>query len=451
MIITKKAIARRTVLRGLGASLALPLLDSMVPAMVAAAESAAKPVMRLGVVYVPNGMVMKQWTPSAEGAAFEYPSILKPLEPYRDQLTVLTGLNSTPPPNALNAAGVHARASTRFLTDIPPKRSDTSEVSAGISMDQLIARQLGRDTQLASLEIAIEGRDLAGSCDIGFSCAYTNTIAWRGATTPLPMENDPRALFERMFGDSGSTDRGVRLARMQADKSILDSVSDRIGHLQQRIGRRDRAKLSEYLEAVRDIERRIQRAEEQSGRELPTVDQPAGVPASFEEHAKLLFDLQVLAYQTDLTRVITFMLGRELSGRTFPELGVSEGHHATSHHQEDPVKLANLERIKIFHSTLFAYYLEKLRATPDGDGSLLDHLLIVYGAGMADSNLHATTDLPLLLAGGASGALKGGRHSKYAPATPLANLHLTMLDMFGVPTIDRVGDSTGRLEHLTLG
>jgi hypothetical protein len=451
MIITKKAIARRTVLRGLGASLALPLLDSMVPAMIAAAETAAKPVMRLGVVYVPNGMVMKQWTPTADGTAFEYPSILKPFEPYRDQLTVLTGLNSTPPPNALNAAGVHARASTRFLTDIPPKRSDTSEVSAGISMDQLIARQLGRDTQLASLEIAIEGRDLAGSCDIGFSCAYTNTIAWRGPTTPLPMENDPRALFERMFGDSGSTDRGVRLARMQADKSILDSVTDRIGRLQQRIGRRDRAKLSEYLEAVRDIERRIQRAEEQSGRELPTVDQPAGVPASFEEHAKLLFDLQVLAYQTDLTRVITFMLGRELSGRTFPELGVSEGHHATSHHQEDPVKLANLERIKIFHSTLFAYYLDKLRATPDGDGSLLDHLLIIYGAGMADSNLHATTDLPLILAGGASGAIKGGRHFKYAPATPLANLHLTMLDMFGVPTVDRVGDSTGRLEHLTLG
>jgi hypothetical protein len=402
------------------------------------------------VVYVPNGMVMKQWTPTADGTGFDYPSILKPLEPYREQLTVLTGLNSIPPANSVNAAGVHARASTRFLTDIPPKRSDTSEVSAGISMDQLVAKQLGRDTQLASLEIAIEGRDLAGSCDIGFSCAYTNTISWRGPTTPLPMENDPRALFERMFGDSGSTDRGVRLARMQADKSILDSVSDRIGHLQTRIGRRDRAKLSEYLEAVRDIERRIQRAEEQSGRELPTVDQPAGVPASFEEHAKLLFDLQVLAYQTDLTRVITFMLGRELSGRTFPELGVSEGHHATSHHQEDPVKLANLERIKTFHSTLFAYYLEKLRATPDGDGSLLDHVLIVYGAGMADSNLHATTDLPLILAGGAAGALKAGRHIKYTSATPLANLHLTMLDMFGVPTVDRVGDSTGRLEHLTL-
>jgi hypothetical protein len=445
MIVTKKALPRRTILRGIGASLALPLLDGMVPALTAAAQTPLRPVKRLGVVYVPNGMVMKQWTPSAEGSGVDFPNVLKPLEPYRDQLSILTGLNSTPPPNALNAAGVHARASTRFLTDIPPKRSDTSEVEAGVSIDQLVAQHLGQDTQLASLEVAVDGRDLTGSCDIGFSCAYTNTIAWRGPKTPLPMENDPRALFERMFGDSGSTERGARLARMQADRSILDSVTERIGQLQRTIGTRDRAKLSEYLDAIRDIERRIQRAEEQSARELPLVEQPAGVPASFEDHVRLLFDLQLLAYQTDLTRVITFMFGRELSGRTFPELGVSEGHHATSHHQEDAVKLANLEKIKIFHSTLFAYYLDKLRTTQDGDGSLLDHSLIVYGAGMADSNLHAATDLPLLLAGGAGGTLKGDRHVRYASGTPLANLHLTMLDMFGVPTIDRMGDSTGRV------
>jgi hypothetical protein len=449
MIITKRAIPRRSVLRGLGASLALPLLDGMVPALTAAAQTAAKPVRRFGVVYVPNGMVMKQWTPPTDGTGFELLNVLKPLEPFRNQLTVLTGLNSTPPPNALNAAGVHARASTRFLTDMPPKRSDTSEVEAGISVDQLIAAQLGKDTQLASLEVAIEGRDLAGSCDIGFSCAYTNTIAWRGPHTPLPMENDPRALFERMFGDSGSTERGAREARMASDKSILDSVAERVGVLQRKIGPRDRLKLSEYLEAVRDVERRIQRAEEQSDRELPVVDQPAGIPASFEAHAKLLFDLQVLAYQTDLTRVITFMFGRELSGRTFPELGVSEGHHAVSHHQEDATKLANLEKIKVFHSTLFAYYLDKLRATPDGDGSLLDHLLILYGGGMADSNLHAATDLPLLLAGGASGAFKGGRHLRYPAATPLANFHLRLLDMFGVPGVDRLGDSTGPLAPLS--
>ena len=451
MIITKRAIPRRTVLRGLGASLALPLLDSMVPALTAAAQSAARPARRFGVVYVPNGMTMKQWTPASEGTQFELLNVLKPLEAFKDQLTVLTGLNSTPPANAVNAAGVHARASTRFLTDIPPKRSDTSEVEAGVSVDQLIARQLGKDTQLASLEVAIEGRDLAGSCDIGFSCAYTNTVAWRGPHTPLPMENDPRALFERMFGDSGSTERATREARMASDKSLLDSVRERIGALQRKIGPGDKVKLSEYLEAVRDIERRIQRAEEQSERELPRVDQPAGVPASFEAHAKLMFDLQVLAYQTDLTRVITFMLGRELSGRTFPELGVSEGHHATSHHQEDPTKLTNLEKIKVFHSTLVAYYLGKLRATPDGDGSLLDHMLLIYGAGMADSNLHATTDLPLVIAGGAGGSLKGGRHIKYTSATPLANLHLTLLDLYGVPTVERLGDSTGRLEHLTIG
>ncbi|MGE3511772.1 MAG: DUF1552 domain-containing protein [Vicinamibacterales bacterium] len=450
MIITKTAIPRRTILRGLGASLALPLLDAMVPAMTAAAQSAARPVQRFGVVYVPNGMTMKQWTPPTEGTGFEFLNVLKPLEPFREQLTILTGLNSTPPPNAVNAAGVHARASTRFLTDIPPKRSDTSEVEAGISVDQMLAQQLGKETQLASLEVAIEGRDLAGSCDIGFSCAYTNTIAWRGPHTPLPMENDPRALFERMFGDSGSTERGARLARMASDRSILDSVGERIGVLQRKIGPRDRVKLAEYLDAVRDIERRIQKAEEQSERELPRVDQPAGVPASFEAHAKLMFDLQVLAYQTDLTRVITFMLGRELSGRTFPELGVSEGHHATSHHQEDPTKLTNLEKIKVFHSTLVAYYLDKLRATPDGDGSLLDHMLLIYGAGMADSNLHAATDLPVVIAGGAGGRLKGGRHLKYPSATPLANFHLTLLDMYGVPTVERLGDSTGRLEHLTI-
>jgi hypothetical protein len=445
------ALPRRTVLRGLGATLVLPLLDSMVPALTATAQTAAKPVKRLGVVYVPNGMVMRQWTPAKEGTDFELLSVMKPLEGFRDQLTVLTGLNSTPPADALNAAGVHARASTRFLTDIPPKRSDTSEVLAGISLDQIVAQRLGQDTQLASLEVATEGRELAGSCDIGFSCAYTNTISWRGPTTPLPVENDPRALFERMFGDSGSTERTARLARMQADKSILDSVTDRIGDLQKQIGTRDRAKLSEYLEAVRDIERRIQKAEQQSGRELPTVDRPAGVPASFEDHVKLLFDLQVLAYETDLTRVITFMMGRELSGRTFTELGVSEGHHATSHHQQDPTKLANLERIKISHSRLFAYYLEKLRNTPDGDGSLLDHMLIVYGCGMSDSNLHATESLPVMLVGHASGALKGGRHIRYPANTPLANLHLTMLDMFGIPGVERMGDSTGRLQQLTIG
>ncbi len=450
MIVTKKALPRRTLLRGIGATLALPLLDSMVPAF-AAAGIDVPPVKRLGVVYVPNGMTMKEWTPETEGAGFALTPVLSPLEPYRDRILVLSGLNSTPPPEQSSAAGVHARASTRFLTDVPPKRSDTSDVEAGVSVDQLVAKEFGRETQLASLELAIEGRDLAGSCDIGFSCAYTNTISWRGARTPLPMENDPRVVFERMFGSSGSTDRAARLAQIAADRSILDSVTDRIADLRRQIGSRDSEKLAEYLEAVRDIERRIQRAEEQSGQQLPLVQQPGGIPAGFEEHVKLMFDLQVLAYQTDLTRVITFMLGRELSGRTFPELGVVESHHATSHHQNDKGKLANLLKIKVFHSTLFAYYVEKLRSTPDGDGSLLDHIVIVYGAGMADSNLHAPANLPILLVGGGIGREPGGRHLTFPSGTPLANLHLTLLDRMGVPTVERIGDSTGRLEHLSLG
>ncbi len=453
MIITKKAIPRRTVLRGVGATLALPLLDSMIPAFAGAAHAAATPVRRFGVVYVPNGMVMKSFTPEAEGAAFELTPILKPLEPFRNQLLVLSGLSSRPPVGGLAgaASGVHARASTRFLTDVPPKRGQGMEIEAGVSVDQIAAKALAQYTQLASLEVALEGRDLAGSCDVGYSCAYTNTIAWRSATTPLPMENDPRAVFERLFGDSGTTDPAARVARIKKDRSILDSVTERVNRLHQRIGSRDRAKLGEYLEAVRDVERRISKAEEQGGGELPLVDQPAGIPATFEEHSKLMIDMQVLAYQTDLTRVITFMIGRELSSRTYPQLGVSESHHPISHHLNDPAKLASLAKINTHHVAQFAYYLEKLRSTPDGDGSLLDHVLLVYGAGMADSNMHAPNGLPVILAGGGAGQLKGGRHIKYPADTPLANLHLTILDKLGVPTVENIGDSSGKLEHLSIG
>jgi hypothetical protein len=450
MIVTRMALPRRTVLRGLGATLALPLLESMVPALTATAQTPARAPLRFGVVYVPNGMVMQEWTPAQEGAGFAFPAAMKPLEPFRDKLTVLSGLANNPPPAAATGAGVHARASTRFLTNIPPKRSDTSAVEAGVSVDQLIAQSLADQTQLASLEVAIEGRDLAGSCDIGFSCAYTNTISWRGVSTALPMENDPRVVFERMFGGSGSTDRAARAAQIATDRSILDSVRDRVATLQGRIGTRDRVKLDEYLEAVRDIERRIRKAEEQSDRELPLVERPRGVPASFEEHARLMFDLQLLAYETDLTRVITFMLGRELSGRTFPELGVAESHHATSHHQENKGKIANLLKIKVHHAALFAYYLEKLQATADGDGSLLDNMLILYGAGMGDSNLHAPGNLPVMIAGGAAGRIRTGRHVKYPTATPMANLHLRVLDIFGVKTERFGNDSTGPIEQLAV-
>ena len=436
MIITKKAISRRTVLRGLGASVALPLLDGMVPAFAALRTAAANPVRRLGVVYVPNGMMMPDWTPATEGTGFEFPTILKPLEPFRRHVQVLSGMRG------VESEGPHARSSTRFLTGVPSKPDDGSNLHAGVSMDQIAGRVLGRETQLASLELALDGRDFAGSCDDGFSCAYTNTIAWADETTPLPMENNPRAVFERLFGDTGSTDPAVRKARLAKDASLLDSVTERAGDLSRQLGSSDRTKLSQYLDAVRDVERRIQMAEAQSDRELPVVDQPAGIPGTVGEHAKMLYDLQALAYETDLTRVFTFMMGREITGRTYAEIGVPDAHHPISHHQKDPEKLVKLTKINQYHVSLFAEFLERLRTTPDGDGSLLDHVMIVYGAGMADSNAHASTNLPILLAGGGAGT--GDRHIMYPEETPLANLHLTLLDKMGVP-VDELGHSTGRL------
>ena len=447
MIITKKEISRRTVLRGLGVSVALPLLDAMIPALTAFQKTAAKPVTRFGAVYVPNGIMMRQWTPQAEGSAFEFTPILKPLEPFRERLLVLSGLNSTPPAKQ-GAVGVHARASTRFLTDTPPKSTNGADLEAGISMDQIAAKELGKQTQLASLELGIESTESSASCDTGFNCVYTSTISWRGATTPLPTEHDPREVFERMFGDATSTDPATRLARIEQERSILDSVSERIGLLAKQVGTADRAKLDEYFEAIRDVERRIQNAEQQSTRELPVVEHPVGIPPTFEEHAKLMYDLYALAYQCDLTRVITFMIAHEFSGRTYPEIGVPDAHHPVSHHQNDPVRLAKLAKINTYHVSLFAGFLNKLQATPDGDGSLLDHAMIVYGAGMSDSNAHDPKNLPILLAGGGSGQLKSGRHLRFAPDTPLANLHVTLLDKLGV-RVDHLGDSAGELAQLS--
>jgi len=434
MIITKKAIPRRTVLRGLGAALALPLLDAMVPAL----ANAPTPARRLGIVYVPNGMRMDHWTPSRQGVDFDLPSILRPLAPYRDQLNVLSGLVG------VDGEGPHARASTRFLTGVASTRDNGSNLRAGTSMDQMAGRALGRETQLATLELAIDGRDFAGSCDEGFSCAYTNTISWANETTPLPMENNPRAIFERLFGDTGSTDPLVRQARLEKDASLLDSVTQRAQEMARQLGSTDKAKLDQYLEAVRDVERRIQMAETQSDRELPVVDQPAGIPDTFAEHARLMFDLMALAYETDMTRVTTFMMGREITGRTYAEIGVPDAHHPISHHQRDPVKLEKLLKINRYHMTFFAEFLERLRSTPDGDGSLLDSSMIVYGAGMADSNSHYSSDLPILLAGGAAGAR--GMHTQYPQDTPLSNLHLSLLDKLDLSlSIDTLGDSTGRL------
>jgi hypothetical protein len=448
MIVSKNAIPRRTVLRGIGATIALPLLDAMVPALRAIAKTPARRASRLGIVYVPNGVprMAQHWTPAAEGANFELPSILEPLSPIRNRVIVLSGLNSTPPPTpAGQDPGLHARASTRFLTDVPPKFTTGSDLLAGVSVDQIAAREIGQETQLASLELSMESTESAGTCDQGYSCAYTSTISWRSPSTPLPMENDPRAVFERLFGDSGNTDPAERLARLARQRSILDSITDKASRLGRGLGPDDRAKLTEYLDAIRDVERRIQNAERQNTKELPIVDHPAGIPGTFEEHAKIMYDLQVLAFQTDLTRISTFMMGREFTGRQYPEIGVPDAHHPISHHQNDPDKLAKLLKINSFHVKLFGYFVERLQSIPDGDGTLLDHVLLLYGAGMSDSNAHDPRDLPILLAGGAGGRLAGGRHIRCPKGTPLANLHLSVLDMLGVE-LDRIGDSTGELD-----
>jgi hypothetical protein len=444
MIVTRKAIPRRAVLRGLGATLALPLLDSMVPAMTALAQTAAKPINRFGVMYPVNGMIMEKWTPAAEGAGFELTPTLGSLAPFREHLSVLSGLACVPTPG--RPGGAHAKASTRFLTDVSPPTSETF-LDAGVSMDQIAARVSGQHTQLASLELAIESGETAGACDVGFACAYTNTISWRSANTPLPTENNPRAVFERLFGDSGSTDPKARRARIRQDKSLLDSVIEEAASLQNALGRGDRVKLVEYLDSIRDVERRIQKAEEQSSRELPIIDHPAGIPATYDEHVRLMCDLQVLAYQADLTRVVTLMLGREFSGVTYPQIGVPDAHHPVTHHQQEPEKIAKVAKINAYHVTQFAYLLDRMRSTPDGDGSLLDHAMLIYGTGMGDCNAHDPRSIPLLLAGGGAGQLKGGRHIRYPKETPLANLHLTLLDKLGVP-LDKIGDSTGALTGL---
>ena len=439
MIITKKAISRRTVLRGLGTTLALPMLDGMVPALTALSRTAAAPTNRLGIVYVPNGIVMEQRTPAVGGARFELTPILSPLERFRDRLIVVTGLSNKGPDYA------HETGATGFLTGVPPKRTQGAELLAGISMDQQMARVFGQHTQLGSLELALESGDDVGTCGAGYTCAYTNTIFWRSATTPLPMETNPRVVFERLLGDVGSTDAAARLARIEQNRSLLDAVTHKIARLRRDLGPRDRSKLSEYLEAVRDIERRIQRAEGQVDQPLPEMAPPLGIPATFDEHAKLMFDLQVLAYQTDLTRVISFMVSREFSSRTYPEIGVPEAHHPTSHHQNDPDRLAKLVRINTYHTTLLAYYLDKLQATPDGDGSLLDQITMLYGGGLSDGHRHSSENLPILVVGGGGGRLKGGRHVRCPNPTPMSNLHLTLMDTLGL-AVERFGTSTGALD-----
>lgn len=445
MIATKRAIPRRTMLRGVGAALALPLLDSMVPAFVAIGKTAAAPLRRLGVIYVPNGMNMRQWTPAAEGPAFELSPTLQPLAPFRDRMLVVSGLSSHVA-DALpgEGGGDHGRAQATFLTGVHPKKTQGSDIRAGISMDQIAAAEFGKQTQLASLELSLDAPGLLGSCEAEYSCAYTGTLAWRTETTPLPMETDPRAVFERLFGAAGSTDPEVRKARARRDRSILDAVNQDVASIQRGLGPSDRLKLTEYLDAVRDVERRIQMAERQGDQKLPVVEQPAGIPDSFSDYAEVMYDLMALAYQTNLTRVATYLISREQSNRAYPEAGVPEAHHPMSHHQGNPESLAKLAKINTYHVQLFAQFLEKLRSTPDGDGSLLDHSAIIYGSGISDPNIHNHHDLPILLMGGGAGQIKGGRHLRVEKDTPLANLHLTVLEKLGF-SVERFGDSTGEV------
>jgi uncharacterized protein DUF1552 len=442
MFVPGKSLSRRQLLRGLGTAVALPLLDSMIPAF--SARAATAPVNRFGVVYVPNGMIMENYLPAKEGPDYEFTPTLSALEPFREHFQILSGLNCVPTPG--RPGGAHAKASTRFLTDISPPTSETW-LDAGISVDQILAQEIGKQTQIASLELGIESGETAGSCDTGYACPYTNTLSWTGPGTPVPTQNDPRLVFERLFSDTSSTDPKEREARTREQKSLLDSINEEASRLGRTLPSADRTKLSEYLDAIRGVERRIQIAEQQH-HDLPLVERPAGVPANWEDHLKLMFDLMLLAYQSDLTRVITLMLGHEQSGMTYPQIGVPDAHHPISHHQREPEKVAKTAKINAYHVKMFAYLMDKLLTTADGDGILMDHVTMIYGAGIADSNSHAPVNIPFVLAGGGAGNLRGGRHT-HLKDVPLANLHLTLMDQFGVNK-ERIGDSTGRLDPAVL-
>ena len=443
MIITKSALPRRTFLRGMGAAIALPLLDAMVPCRwtaTALASTAATPVRRLGFVYMPMGCDLPRWTPPGPTLA-ELSPTLQSLRPFVDQLTVLSNMelkNAYP--------GTHATSNAAFLSAAKAKWTESTDYYLGTTVDQIAAKQLGEQTLLPSLELSMDLIQMVGQCDNGYACVYQNNLSWSSPTTPLSAEAHPRVVFERLFGEGGSA--ADRHAALRRRASLLDWVRDDISRLQNTLGAEDRLRVGEYLQTVREVERRIQKAEAATpDDQLPDLDRPVGVPASYADHAKLMFDLQVLAMQADVTRVMTFQLARETSNRTYPEIGVSDPHHPLTHHGNDPEKVARMAKINAFHVSLFAYYLDKLKSTRDGDGTLLDHSLILYGSGMGDPNIHDHVNLPAIVAGGAAAGFKGGRHVKYAEPTPLANLHLTLLDRVGV-RMDAFADSKGKLDEL---
>lgn len=441
MIVLKKALPRRTFLKGVGATLALPLLDAMVPAMSALAATPAAPVRRLGYVFIPMGCDATRWTPPGKDKLGELSQILSPLAPVKDHVTVVT---NTELQNAY--PGTHSSSNCTFLSCARAKHTEGSDYYLGTTVDQIAAKQLGRETQLPSLELAMDMMQVVGQCDNGFACVYQNNLSWSSPTTPLPAEAHPRLVFEMLFGEGGN--KADRQAALRRRASLLDFVKDDINRLGRTLGPADRAKVSQYLEAVRDVERRIQMAERGvKENALQDLERPIGVPASYSEHARLMFDLQVLAMQGDVTRVITFQLARETSNRTYPEIGVPDPHHPLSHHGNDPAKIAKIAKINQFHVSLFAEFIAKLKATREGNGTLLDNSLILYGSGMGNPNVHDHINLPILVAGGAAGGMRGGRHIRFEKAVPLANLHLTLLDKVGV-RIDKFGDSNGKVDGL---
>jgi hypothetical protein len=441
MIITKKALPRRTFLRGLGATVALPLLDAMVPSMTALASTPAAPVRRLGFVYMPMGCDLTRWTPPPQTTLAELSPALQSLKPVIDDITVIGNLelkNAYP--------GTHATSNAAFLSAAKAKWTESTDYYLGTTVDQIAAREIGQQTLLPSLELSMDLLQTVGQCDNGYACVYQNNLSWSSPTTPLPAEAHPRIVFERLFGDGGSA--ADRRAALKKRASLLDWVRDDITRLQNTLGADDRQRVSLYLDTVREVERRIQRAEAATrDDQLPDLDRPAGVPAAYADHARLMFDLQVLALQADVTRVITFQLARETSNRTYTEIGVPDPHHPLTHHGNDPDKIARMAKINAFHVSLFAYFLEKMKATPDGNGSLLDNSLYLYGSGMGNPNVHDHVDLPVIVAGGGAGRVKGGRHIRYAEPTPLANLHLTLLERAGV-RMDAFADSKGKVDEL---
>jgi hypothetical protein len=442
MIVTKRFLPRRTFLRGMGVSVALPLLDAMVPALSAQAKTAAKPVQRLAFYYAPNGLYHPDFRPTGGETDFQLSRILSPLAAARDQMVVVTGLSNTEA--QYGSSGPHTRAHVAYLNGTAPKRTEGADILSATTMDQHAAKVLGQETPLTSLELALEPSS-GGSCDQGYSCVYLNTFSWRTPTTPLPMEQNPRVVFERLFGDGGSA--VAQLAQMREDRSILDWVTGDMAQLQKQLGPADRLMVTEYLEAVREVERRIQKVEQHNRNSPVSAVQPLGIPDAFDDHARLMLDLQFLSYQADITRVVAFQIAREQSVRTYPWIGVGESHHNVSHHSLDPEKIAMNTKINTYHMSLFAGFVEKMRNTPDGDGSLLDHSMLLYGCGFGDGSLHIPRNMPIVIMGSGCGQLKGGRHLDYPMDTPFMNLGLSLLDKVGVH-LDKLGDSTGRLVGL---